>query len=358
MAESTLKELLAILAGGDPLSAEQAIDAFEIIMTGGATPAQTGALLALMQARGPTVDEIAGAAIVMREKAQRVVVPEGLTVIDTCGTGGDQTGTFNISTAAALVAAGAGHSRGVAVAKHGNRSVTSRSGSSQVLESLGVKLSVGGETLTRCLGEAGICFCFAPAHHPAMKYAAPIRAELGFRTIFNLLGPLTNPARATRQVVGVFASRLTFTLASVLQHLGSEHAMVVHGRVPGGEGGHVDGLDELSTSGPSQISHLKGGKIDTYQFEPESVGLNFAHPHALKVGSPQESAATIRAVLEGKRGPASEIVCLNAAAALVVADAAEDFNEGLELASETIATGKAKAALETLARITQADKGA
>ena len=348
--------MLAQLARGQPLSAEQAIEAFELIMTGRATAAQTGALLGLIESRGPTVDEITGAAIVMREKAMRVQVPEGLTAIDTCGTGGDQTGTFNISTAAALVAAGAGKAHGVAVAKHGNRSVTSRSGSSQVLEMLGVKLAVSEATLTRCLEQASICFCFAPSHHPAMKYAAPVRSELGFRTIFNLLGPLTNPAGARRQVVGIFTSTLTFSIANVLQHLGSEHAMVVHGRVPTEDGGHVDGLDELSTSGPSQISHLKDRRIDTYQFEPETIGLNFSHPNALKVDSPEASATTIRQVLAGEDGPASEIVCLNAAAALVVADVAADLGEGLALAREAIRSGAAHAALDGLVRITQEDR--
>ncbi|MFA9479380.1 anthranilate phosphoribosyltransferase [Phycisphaerales bacterium AB-hyl4] len=350
-----MKHLLAHLVTGNTLSTEQAVEAFELIMTGQATPAQTGALLAMIEHRGATIDEIVGAATVMRDKVKCVTVPAGLRVIDTCGTGGDHAGTFNISTAAALVAAGAGKPQGIAVAKHGNRSVTSNSGSSQVLDTLGVKLQVTPDTLSRCLEEAGLCFCFAPSHHPAMKHAAPIRAELGFRTLFNVLGPLTNPAGATRQVIGVFATQMTKPIANVLARLGADHAMVVHGQIPDDDGKHVDGLDELSTCGPSQISEVRDGKVKTYEIDPDDLGLSYSHPKALKVDSPERSAAVIRELLEGEVGPPRDIVMLNAAAALVVAELAEDLPEGLELARESIDSGAAKQALDRLVEITTAD---
>ncbi|MEX0654955.1 MAG: anthranilate phosphoribosyltransferase [Phycisphaeraceae bacterium] len=350
-----MKHLLAQLVAGNPLTPDQAVEAFELIMTGQSTPAQTGALLAMIEQRGATVDELAGAATVMRQKVRCVDVPAGLRVIDTCGTGGDHAGTFNISTAAALVAAGAGLPHGVAVAKHGNRSVTSNSGSSQVLEALGVKLQVTPDTLGRCLEEAGLCFCFAPAHHPAMKHAAPIRAELGFRTMFNVLGPLTNPAGATRQLIGVFTTDMTKPIAAVLQRLGAEHAMVVHGQIPDDDGQHVDGLDELSTCGPSQISEVRDGKVKTYEIDPDDLGLSYSHPKALKADSPDASAALIRKLLAGEPGPPRDIVILNAAAALVVADLAADLAEGLEQAVESIDTGAAKQALDHLVEITTAD---
>ena len=345
-----MKKLLSQIVAGKTLSFEEAVEAFDLIMTGQAAAAQIGALLAMVQQRGPTVEEITGAATVMRRKVMAVNVPEGLTVIDTCGTGGDHSSTFNISTAAALVAAGAGRPRNVAVAKHGNRSITSQSGSSQVLEELGVKLATSPETLTRCLDEAGICFCFAPAHHPAMKHAMPIRMELGFRTIFNVLGPLTNPAGASRQVLGVFDPRLAPTIAQVLQHLGSRHAMVVHGSFT-----ETTGLDELSTCGPSTVGHLRDGRLETEQVIPESLGLKLADPERLKVDSPAASAAVIRDILSGKRGPPRDIVCLNAAAALVVADLAGDLSEGLERATEAVDGGAAAKALEKLCAITLSD---
>ena len=350
-----MKDLLAQLAAGQPLSQDDATRAFEQIMTGEATHAQTAALLAMIQQRGPTVDELVGAATVMRRKAVPVSVPDGLRVIDTCGTGGDHAGTFNISTAAGLVAAGAGHPHGIAVAKHGNKSVTSSSGSSQVLETLGVKLQVSDDTLARCLEDAGLCFCYAPSHHPAMKYAAPIRAELGFRTIFNLVGPLTNPAGAARQIVGVFASELTAPMAETLNQLGTEHALVVHGRIPGHNGTHIDGLDELSTAGPTQMSTVIDGQVHTEQLAPDAVGLSYSHPSALRAESPDQSAAIIQRVLGGETGPARDIVCLNAGAALVVADLAADLVEGMTRAAAAIDDGSAQRALQRLIEITTAD---
>lgn len=350
-----MKNLLAQLVEGQPLTEQQAIEAFEQIMTGQVDKIETAALLALIQQRGATVDELVGAASVMRAKVAPVQVPASLTVIDTCGTGGDHAGTFNISTAAALVAAAAGRPHGIAVAKHGNRSVTSNSGSSQVLETLGVKLQVASETLTDCLEEVGICFCYAPAHHPAMKHAAPVRAALGFRTIFNVVGPLTNPAGAKRQVMGVFNSRMTRPIAEVLQRLGSENAMVVHGQIPDKDGLHIDGLDELSTAGPTRVCHLRHGKIESYELDPTALGLPFSHPNALRAEGPEDSARIIRSVLAGETGPARDIVCLNAAAALVVAEVADDLTQALELAEQAIDSGAAAKTLTGLAARTNAD---
>lgn len=351
-----MKDLLAQLATGRPLSVKQAAEAFQTVMQGEATDPQLAALLGMIQVRGPRETELIGAAQVMRTLATPVMVPPGITVIDTCGTGGDHAQTFNISTAAAIVASGAARPHNVAVAKHGNRAVTSKSGSSQALEALGVKLQVKGPTLTRCLDEAGICFCFAPSHHPAMKHAAGVRQDLGFRTIFNLLGPLTNPAGATRQVVGIFAPELTETIATVLQQLGSQHAMVVHG-LPAGQpaGATAAGIDELTTSGPSRISHLNKGAIHTYELEATELGLTLGHPAALLADGPAASVKIIRTVLAGKHGPARDIVCLNAAAALVVADVSADLSDGLRLASESIDTGAADKALSTLVTITNED---
>jgi anthranilate phosphoribosyltransferase len=350
-----MKPILAQLVTGQTLTAEQAQRAFDLIMTGRSTPAQTASLLSLIQQRGAVVDEIVGAAQVMRAKATKVAVPDGLTAIDLVGTGGDHAQTFNISTAASLVAAAAARGHGVVVAKHGNKAVTSNSGSSQVLKTLGVKLQVEPDTLSRCMDEAGICFCFAPAHHPAMKHAAPIRADLGFRTIFNILGPLTNPAGAARQVIGVFEPGLTITLANVLLKLGCEHAMVVHGQIPAPTGRAHGALDELSTCGPSQISHVKGEQIKTYEVDPTTLGLSLSHPKGLHADGPEASAKIIRDLLGGGHGPARDIVCLNAAAALVVADIAEDLVEGLDLAAAAIDTGGAQAALNKLVEVTQAD---
>ncbi len=348
-----MKSLLAQLVAGGSLDADQAVHAFEQIMTGRATPAQVGAMLALIAQRGATTQELLGAARVMRDKVAAVAVPAGLTVVDTCGTGGDAAGTFNISTASALVVAGAGRPHNVAVAKHGNRSVTSRSGSSQVLEAMGVKLRVQTATLARCLDEAGICFCFAPAHHPAMKHVAPLRQELGFRTLFNLLGPLTNPAHAKRQVIGVFDPGLTQRIAQVLQSLGSVQAMVVHGQPPGatGRGG---GLDELTTAGMNRISHLRGGDIQTYDLDPGAFGFAQADLSALSVDGPQASAEVIQRVLSGQPGPTRDIVCLNAAAALVVADVAADLGQGIRLAAQAIDSGQAAWALKKLVELSQA----
>lgn len=355
---ASVKDLLAQLVQGQPLSVEQSVDAFDQIMSGRCLPTQTAALLAMIQQRGATVDELVGAATVMRAKAAKVAVPKGLTAIDTCGTGGDHAGTFNISTASAIVAAGAGRPLGLCVAKHGNKSVTSNSGSSQVLETLGVKLAVSTDTLTKCMDKAGICFCFAPAHHPAMKHAGPVRADLGFRTLFNLVGPLTNPASAPRQVMGVFSPHLTEMIGQVLLKLGSIHAMVVHGQMPDvdGDGAHRGGIDELSTCGPTRVSTVRDGKVVTTEQDPTDLGLSLGHPSALLADGPEQSARVINDVLAGREGAPREIVALNAAAALTVGGVAESLQEALVMAFEAIDSGKAKAALDALIDLTNQDK--
>lgn len=348
-----MKHLLQHLVTGQPLSREQAVEAFELIMTAppdGATPSQIGAALALIQARGPTVDEMVGAATVMRAKVNRVRVPDGLTVADTCGVGGTHSTFFNVSTTAAIVAASVGRPRGVVVAKHGNRSITSRSGSSQLLEALGVNVHASGETLTRCLDEAGICFCFAPAHHPAMKHAAPVRQELGIRTIFNFLGPLTNPAGATRQLIGVPTRPLTRLFAEVLRELGTERALVVHSTTSDGLT-----LGELTCFGDNCAVELRAGEIRETRIDAEALGLPRSTPADITIDGPEASADVVRRVFAGEPGPAADTVRLNAAAALLIADLVDDLREGLDVAAAAIADGRARATLDKLVAITRAD---
>ena len=324
------------VAAGGSLSQTEAAEAFETIMSGAATDAQIGALLMAMRLRGETIEEIAGAARAMRARALPVNAPEG--AIDTCGTGGDAKGTYNISTAVAFVVAGAG----VPVAKHGNRSISSRSGSADVLTALGVNIECGPETITRCLEECGLGFMFAPAHHPAMRHVAHVRQELGTRTIFNLLGPLANPASTKYQVVGVFAEEWVEPVANVLGLLGVERAWVVHG---------ADGLDELTTTGVSHVAALDAGKIMTFKVSPKNAGLPEAKPEDLTGGDAAENAAHLRAVLQGNQGPLRNIVLLNAAAALLVAGKAKSLREGVALAAESIDSGKAKAVLDALVKL-------
>lgn len=344
-----MKTILSQLADGRALSVEEAVHGFDLVMSGRSEPAQTGAMLAMIAQRGATVDELVGAATVMRQRAVAVTVPAGLTVIDTCGAGGTGSTFFNISTAAALVAAGAGRDAGLAVAKHGNRSVTSRSGSSNVLEQLGVNLLAPPEILTRCLDEAGMCFCFAPAHHPAMKHAGPVRAALGFRTLFNLIGPLTNPAGARRQLIGVPSKAVAELLAEALLRLDAEHCLLVHSVLPDGHS-----LGELTTFGPAHATELHHGMIRHYPIDPAALGLPFALPDSVTIDSPADSARLVMRVLDNDAGPARDITLLNAAAALQVGGVAESLEAGLELAAAAVADGKAKRVLETLVKLTHA----
>src|SRR5687767_1964724 len=314
-----IRDTLLKLCRREDLTRSEARDAFLHIMSGEASDAQVGGLLVGLAAKGTTVEELVGAATVMREKAVGVGCNTDGVVVDTCGTGGDVRGTFNISTAAAIVVAAAG----VKVVKHGNRSASGKSGSADVLEKLGVKLELAPQQLGRCLDEAGICFAFARSHHPAMKFVAPARTSLGIATIFNLLGPLTNPARARHQLLGVFAPELTDRLATVLRELGSEQAWVVHAD---------DGLDELSTLGPTRVSELKAGEVHTWSLDPTKFGVPYARLSDLQVAGVEESADVISRVLIGEQGPARDITVLNAGAALLVAGKVEDLRDGLQRA--------------------------
>jgi anthranilate phosphoribosyltransferase len=332
-----MKTLLARVAAGDCLSEAEAEQAFDIIMSGDATPAQIGGLLMALRVRGETIEEITGAARIMRAKAQSVEAPEGS--IDTCGTGGDASGTFNISTAAALVVAGTG----VPVAKHGNRALSSKSGSADVLSALGVKIDADPALVRECLWDNHIGFLMAPRHHAAMRHVAGPRVELGTRTLFNLLGPLANPAATRLQVMGVFAQHWVRPLAEVLGRLGAQRAWVVHGS---------DGLDELTTTGPSAVAEWSEGTVRCFTVDPESVGLPLARPDDLKGGDASANAQAMERLLSGETGPYRDIVLLNAAAALVVAGRATDLREGIGLARLSIDGGKAKATLDRLIAIT------
>src|SRR3954454_12164313 len=296
---SPLREILLKLCRREDLTRSEARQAFEHIMSGAASESQIGGLLVGLAAKGTNVEELVGAATVMRDKSVPVECPGDCVVLDTCGTGGDVRGTFNISTAAALVVAGAG----VKVVKHGNRSASSKSGSADVLERLGVTLEQTARQLSNCLEEANICFAFARSHHPAMKFVATARSSLGIPTIFNLLGPLTNPARARHQLLGVFAPELTDRLATVLKELGSERAWVVHAD---------DGLDELSTLGSTRVSELRNGDVHTWKLDPLELGLPYARLSDLQVQNSDQSAEVIRRILAGEKGPARDIALLNA----------------------------------------------
>ena len=325
------------LARGESLTLEESREAMRQIMEGLATPAQIAAYLTALSVKGPTPDEIAGAALVMREKVTRIDVAD-LPVVDTCGTGGTGKRTFNISTAAALVAAGAG----AYVAKHGNRGATSPCGSSDVLELLGVNVEAPPAVVARCIREARMGFLFAPHLHGAMKYAAPVRKEIGIRTIFNVLGPLTNPAGARRQVMGVFSADLVRTIAEVLLRLGADHALVVHSE---------DGMDEISLSARTHVSEVRGGSITSYDLSPEVLGLAAVRPEDLQADTVRRSAEAIRSVLAGEPGPRRQVVVANAGAAVYVAGLAADIHEGLKRAAESIDSGAAAGVLESLIRL-------
>ncbi|NQU76717.1 MAG: anthranilate phosphoribosyltransferase [Planctomycetes bacterium] len=334
MTELSHSSLLSRVIAGNDLTEDHARWAFDQIMDGNWTEAQIAALLVGLAAKGETVGELSGAAGAMRAHAV-LVDTGGAEVVDTCGTGGTGISTFNISTAAGIVAAGAG----VCVAKHGNRTNTRASGSADVLAALGVNIECNADTEARCLKDAGICFSFAVKHHPAMKYAGPVRKQLGVRTIFNVLGPLTNPAGARRQVMGVPSDPLTETIAGVLRALGAERAMVVHS---------ADGLDEISTTAPTTIADLCDGEITVRVFDTTDLGLPRANLDDLLIDSAEASAAVIRDVLAGKQGPARDIVAVNAAAVVVVAGLADDLPGGIAKAIESIDTGEAARALAKL----------
>ena len=329
------KPLLSRLADGGTLSEDDAGDFFAACLRGEPSPGQVGAALTAMRMRGETLGEITACARAMRRAAVHIDPP--YPTIDVCGTGGDGLHTLNISTAVALVAAGGG----LKVAKHGNRALSSKSGGADVLSELGVAIDPGAERQLRALDEAGICFLFAPAHHGAMRHVSPIRAELGFRTIFNLLGPLTNPAGAQRQVVGVFAERWVAPLAQVLGALGSERAWVVHG----------GGLDELSTTGESSIAEFREGQVRLFTVTPEAVGLKRAALADLTGGAPAQNAAALRDLLKGQAGAYRDIVLLNAAAAFLVGEKVETLREGVGLAAAVIDDGRAQATLDKLAEL-------
>lgn len=334
-----LKALIGRVATGAALTREEASEAFDSMMSGEATPSQMGALLMALRVRGETVDEITGAVSAMRSKMLRVIAPP--SAIDVVGTGGDASGSYNISTCAAFIVAGAG----VPVAKHGNRALSSRSGAADVLSALGVKIDLAPEEISRCIAEAGIGFMFAPAHHPAMKHVGPTRVELGTRTIFNLLGPLSNPAGVKRQMVGVFSKQWVEPLAHVLKNLGSERAFVVHGS---------DGLDEITTSGPTAVATLENGTVHTFEITPEDVGIERAKPEALRGGDAEANAVALKRVLEGKHGPFRDVAVLNAGAALVVAGKAKDLKAGVDLGAKSIDSGEAEAALDRLIAVSNA----
>jgi anthranilate phosphoribosyltransferase len=332
-----LKPLIAIVADGRALDEKQAEQAFDILMSGDATPAQIGGFLMALRVRGETVPEIVGAVRAMRAKMLRIEAPEG--AIDTCGTGGDGAGTLSISTGAAIVTAAAG----VPVAKHGNRAASSRTGTADTLAALGVNIDADMALVKEALWRANICFLMAPRHHSAMRHVGPSRVELGTRTIFNLMGPLSNPAGTRRQLIGVFARQWIKPLAEVLGMLGAEQAWVVHGD---------DGLDEITTTGPTHVAELKNGKVSVIEVTPEMVGLPRAMPAELKGADAATNARAITELLAGRRGPYRNIVLLNAAAALLIAGKAADLASGVALASAAIDSGRAKACLADLISIT------
>lgn len=330
-----LKSFIAKAASGEPLTQDEARGAFDIMMSGEATPSQIGGFLMALRVRGETVPEIAGAVGAMRARMLPVDAPDD--AIDIVGTGGDASGSYNVSTCAAFIAAGAG----ATVAKHGNRALSSKSGTADALAALGVNIEIGPDAIGKCVRGAGLGFMFAPAHHSAMRHVGPSRVELGTRTIFNLLGPLSNPAGVKRQLVGVFAPQWVEPLAHVLKDLGSEAVWVVHG----------DGLDEMTTTGVTNIAELSNGKVRTFEITPEEVGLSRTSPDTLKGGDAKHNAAALKAVLEGEKNAYRDIAVLNAAGALVVAGKVPDLKAGVAQAEQSIDSGAALAALEKVVAI-------
>ncbi len=334
-----IQQAIAAVIEHRDLNADDMTSVMRSIMTGESTPAQIGGFLIGLRMKGETVDEIAAAATVMRELAAHVEVDK-THLVDTCGTGGDASGSFNVSTASALVVAAAGGR----VGKHGNRSVSSKSGSSDVLEAAGVKLDLNPQQVARCIDEVGVGFMFAPMHHSAMKHAIGPRKEMAVRTIFNLLGPLTNPAGAPNQVLGVFSEHWLEAMAEVLGKLGSRHVVVVHSE---------DGLDEISIGAPTRIAELKQGKVETYSVSPEDFGLLRSPLDAIRADSAEHSLAIIKSVLANEPGAARDIVCLNAGAAIYVAGLVDDLKAGVTKAAENIASGAAAKKLQSLVDLTQ-----
>lgn len=336
---STLKPFIIRVADGERLTRDDARAAFDIIMEGEATPAQIGGFLMLLRAQGESVDEIVGAVSAMR--ARMVPVKAPLDAIDIVGTGGDASGTYNISTATAFVVAGCG----VTIAKHGNRALSSKSGAADCLKALGINIDLSPDHIARCIAEVGIGFMFAPAHHAAMRHVGPARVELGTRTIFNLMGPLSNPASVTRQMTGVFAKKWVEPLAEVLRDLGTTRALIAHGS---------DGLDEITTTGPTYIAELKNGEITLAEIDPVAFGIERAAPKDLLGGEAAENAAALLTVLEGTQSAYADAVLINAAACLLVADKAESWEEGIDQARGAIASGAAYERLQHLIKISNA----
>ena len=334
-----IQEAIKTVVAGQNLSVQQATEVFGSIMNGGATDAQIAAFIVALRMKGETPEEITGAASVMRDKATHVLPAKTDYLVDTCGTGGDGANTFNVSTATAFVASGAG----ATVAKHGNRSVSSRCGSADVLEALGVNINITPEKMKECLDKVGIAFLFAPSLHKAMKYAIGPRKEIAIRTIFNVLGPLTNPALAPHQLLGVFSEKLTETMAAALLTMGSKRAFVVYG---------MDGVDEISCAGPTRVSEVKNGKIATYSITPEEFGITRAPLSAIAGSSPAENAAIIRGVLGGQMGPCRDITVFNAAFALAAAGCAATPKEGIKLAEHSIDSKAGLTKLTTLVEFT------
>jgi anthranilate phosphoribosyltransferase len=327
------KEFLAKTADGRPLTRQEAADAFTVMTTGEATPSQIGALLMALRVRGETVEEITGAATSLRRRMRPVRAPAG--AVDIVGTGGDASGSYNISTCAALIVAGAG----VPVAKHGNRALSSRSGATDVLGALGVRTELSPADVEHCLAAAGIGFMHAPNHHPALRHVAPTRVELATRTVFNILGPLLNPAGVRHHLVGVYSRHWVEPLAQVLGELGSTRALVVHGS---------DGLDEVTTTGVTHVAELADGAVKTFEIGPTDLGLRPARPADLRGGTPSENAEALKAVLEGARGPYRDVAVANAAVALVAASHVTDFAQAAAVAAESVDSGRARACLSAL----------
>ncbi|MBM6595752.1 anthranilate phosphoribosyltransferase [Microvirga pudoricolor] len=335
----SFKPYLAKVATGASLTREEARAAFDDLLSGEVTLAQAGAFLMALRVRGEALDEIVGAVTAMRSRMLKVQAPDN--AVDIVGTGGDHSGSYNISTLAAIIVAGTG----VPVAKHGNRAASSKSGTADVLNALGVKLGLEPKGLGHCLDEAGLCFMFAQTHHAAMRHVAPVRVELGTRTLFNLLGPLSNPAGVKRQLLGVFSEAWLEPLVQVLKETGSKKVWAVHGS---------DGLDEMTTTGPSHVVALENGSIRTFTVSPDEVGLPRAKPEDLKGADPEHNATQLRAVLDGARIPYRDVALLNAAASLVVADEADGLRDGLDRATRSLDSGAAKAALDRLVQASNA----